>query len=116
MWTDSSVVSKLTTANYQVIASPSNYWYLNIASNTWQVVYSYNPTSGLASQAQKDLVIGGEVALWGEFVDDNNIIRYVYLEMWAVLCCLCAVNGVGVVPAQRVGKGQCLSTCASHWQ
>lgn len=79
MWTDSSVVSKITAANYKVIASPSNYWYLNIATNTWQVVYSYDPTMDLTSSAQKDLVIGGEVALWGEFVDDQNIIRYVLL-------------------------------------
>jgi hexosaminidase len=84
VWTDASVVSKLTSANYQVIASPSNYWYLNIATNTWQVIYSYNPTSGLSTQAQKDLVIGGEVALWGEFVDDNNIIGYVELRR-----CMC---------------------------
>jgi hexosaminidase len=75
VWTDSSVVSKITAANYQVIASPSNYWYLNIASNTWQVIYSYNPTANLTTTAQKELVVGGEVALWGEYVDDQNIIR-----------------------------------------
>jgi hypothetical protein len=77
VWTDSSVVSKITAANYQVIASPSNYWYLNIASNTWQVIYSYNPTANLTTTAQRELVVGGEVALWGEYVDDQNIIRYV---------------------------------------
>jgi len=78
VWTDSSVVSKITAANYKVIASPSNYWYLNIATNTWEVIYSYNPTDGLSSQEQKDLVIGGEVALWGEQVDDQNIISSLY--------------------------------------
>ena len=78
VWTDSSVVSKITAANYKVIASPSNYWYLNIATNTWQVVYSYNPTADLATSAQRANVIGGEVALWGEFVDDQNIISSLY--------------------------------------
>lgn len=79
MWTDSSVVSQITAADYKVIASPSNYWYLNIASNTWQVAYSYNPTANLTSAAQRSNVVGGEVALWGEFVDDQNIIRYTHL-------------------------------------
>lgn len=33
VWTDSSIVSEITTAGYQIIASPSNYWYLNTGSN-----------------------------------------------------------------------------------
>lgn len=40
-----------------------------------QVIYSYNPTVNLTSTAQKNNVVGGEVALWGEYVDDHNIIR-----------------------------------------
>lgn len=75
MWTDSSKVSAITAADYKVIASPSNYWYLNIATNTWQVIYSYNPTVNLTTTEQKNNVVGGEVALWGEYVDDHNIIR-----------------------------------------
>lgn len=78
VWTDSSIVSQITAADYKVIASPSNYWYLNIASNTWQVAYSYNPTANLTSTAQRNNVVGGEVALWGEYVDDQNIISMLY--------------------------------------
>jgi hypothetical protein len=74
VWTDSSVVSQITAANYNVIASPSNYWYLNQAANTWQVMYSYEPYTGLSTDTQKSMIVGGEVAQWGEFVDDNNII------------------------------------------
>jgi hypothetical protein len=50
-------VSKFTAADYKVVASPSNYWYLNIATNTCQVVYSYEPTDNLTSD--NDNVVGG---------------------------------------------------------
>jgi hypothetical protein len=33
VWTDSSIVSEITTAGYQIIASPSSYWYSNTGSN-----------------------------------------------------------------------------------
>jgi hexosaminidase len=78
VWTDSSIVSEITTAGYQIIASPSNYWYLNTGSNTWTHIYSYNPTMNLNNLKQRNLVIGGELALWGEYVDDNNIIASIY--------------------------------------
>jgi hexosaminidase len=72
VWTDSSKMAAVTAAGYQVIAAPSNYWYLNIASNTWQSMYSYDPATGIPSN-QQSLIVGGETALWGEYVDDNNI-------------------------------------------
>mmetsp|Transcript_3994 Transcript_3994/g.8994 ORF Transcript_3994/g.8994 Transcript_3994/m.8994 type:complete len:532 (-) Transcript_3994:311-1906(-) len=77
VWTDSSMVSAITQAGYQVIASPSDYWYLNIATNTWQHVYSYEPYAGLTS-AQQQLIRGGEIALWGEYVDDVNLLTSLF--------------------------------------
>eukprot|EP01038_Epipyxis_sp_PR26KG_P012119 gene12119-16225_t len=78
VWTDSSKVAALTAAGHKVIASPSNYWYLNIAANTWQVVYGYDPIMNITSQSQQSLIIGGEVALWGEYVDETNIESSIY--------------------------------------
>lgn len=77
VWTDSSMISALTAAGYNLIASPSNYWYLNIATNTWSSMYDYDPTMNIPSQ-QQGLIIGGETALWGEYVDDNNIESSLY--------------------------------------
>lgn len=84
VWTDSSIVSSVTAANYNVIASPSNYWYLNIATNTWQVMYSYDPYQGISSTTQQQLIIGGEVAIWGEYADDMNIQQTIYPRASAV--------------------------------
>jgi hexosaminidase len=83
VWTDSSIVSQITAANFNVIASPSNYWYLNIQTNTWQVMYGYEPTTGIPT-AQQKLIIGGEVALWGEFVDEVNLLSSLYPRASAV--------------------------------
>lgn len=49
VWTDSAKVAAVTAAQFRAIASPSNYWYLNYAANTWQVMYSYDPTAGSTS-------------------------------------------------------------------
>lgn len=57
VWTDSSKVQAVTAAKYRAIASPSNYWYLNNAANTWKVMYSYDPTMGL-TEHQSTYVIG----------------------------------------------------------
>lgn len=77
VWTDSSMISALTAAGYNLIASPSNYWYLNIATNTWSSMYDYDPTMDIPT-AQQSLIYGGETALWGEYVDDNNIEQSLY--------------------------------------
>jgi len=83
VWTDSNKVNTVTAAGYRVIASPSNYWYLNNAANTWKVMYSYDPTVGLATEATH-FVIGGEAAMWGETVDDTNLVSTVYPRLAAV--------------------------------
>ena len=72
VWTNSTQIAAVTSAGYSVIAAPSDYWYLDHAANTWQVMYGYEPTSNLTS-AQAGLIIGGETSMWGEYVDEENI-------------------------------------------
>eukprot|EP00595_Chromulina_sp_UTEXLB2642_P000570 CAMPEP_0196766350 /NCGR_PEP_ID=MMETSP1095-20130614/23257_1 /TAXON_ID=96789 ORGANISM="Chromulina nebulosa, Strain UTEXLB2642" /NCGR_SAMPLE_ID=MMETSP1095 /ASSEMBLY_ACC=CAM_ASM_000446 /LENGTH=273 /DNA_ID=CAMNT_0042127953 /DNA_START=684 /DNA_END=1505 /DNA_ORIENTATION=- len=80
---DESILQTIVSANYQVIASPSDYWYLNYLSTSWKTMYSYNPTDGLTDQ-QADLVLGGEAAVWGEYVDETNIMSTIYPRLFAV--------------------------------
>jgi len=77
------MMSKLTAANYKVISSPQNYWYLDHAENTWQHMYEYEPTTGL-NDTQANLVIGGEVPMWGEFIYDDNFEQVTYPRANAV--------------------------------
>ena len=70
-------------ADFRVIAAPSDVWYLDHAANTWSVMYRYDPATGLSS-SEAELVVGGEVAMWGEHIDQSNLQSVVYPRAAAV--------------------------------
>jgi hexosaminidase len=83
VWTNSTNIGLVTDAGYRVIAAPQNYWYLDHAANTWQVMYQYDPTAGQSAQ-QAALIVGGEASMWGEMVDQYNIFPKVWPTAAAV--------------------------------
>ena len=83
VWTNSSQVLSVVSAGYQAIAAPSDVWYLDHLTTTWTTMYSYNPTAGLTN-TQATLILGGEVGMWGEYVDETNFESVVYPRAFAV--------------------------------
>lgn len=83
VWTNATNIQAITAAGYQVIAAPSSYWYLDHSTNSWKVMYGYEPTTNL-TQTEAALVIGGEVAMWGELVDERNLVATIYPRASAV--------------------------------
>uniref|UniRef100_A0A671MZR3 Beta-hexosaminidase n=1 Tax=Sinocyclocheilus anshuiensis TaxID=1608454 RepID=A0A671MZR3_9TELE len=67
-------LSRMTKAGHRVLLSAP--WYINHISygQDWRNSYAVQPQnfSGVWSK-QKKLVIGGEVAMWGEYVDATNL-------------------------------------------
>ncbi|KAG8456483.1 hypothetical protein GDO86_002316 [Hymenochirus boettgeri] len=66
-------LNKVTAAGFPAImAAP---WYLDYISygQDWQRYYKVEPLSFNGTVKQKQLVIGGEACLWGEFVDATNL-------------------------------------------
>uniref|UniRef100_A0A3Q0QXA9 Beta-hexosaminidase n=1 Tax=Amphilophus citrinellus TaxID=61819 RepID=A0A3Q0QXA9_AMPCI len=64
-------LSRITKAGYRVLlAAP---WYINHISygQDWQKKKIHIPFTG--TEEQKKLVIGGEVCMWGEYVDATNL-------------------------------------------
>ncbi|OCT98647.1 hypothetical protein XELAEV_18010883mg [Xenopus laevis] len=64
---------KVTAAGFPAImAAP---WYLDYISvgQDWQKYYKVEPLNFNGTAQQKQLVIGGEACLWGEFVDATNL-------------------------------------------
>ncbi|KAG7473371.1 hypothetical protein MATL_G00095090 [Megalops atlanticus] len=66
-------LSRMTEAGYRVLlAAP---WYLNHISygQDWKNAYTVQPLNFTGTEEQKKLVIGGEVCMWGEYVDATNL-------------------------------------------
>lgn len=83
VWISADMMSQVTAAGYKAISAPQDHWYLDHATNTWSVMYTYEPTTGLNS-AQSALVQGGEVTMWGEHIQDDNIEQVVWPRAQAV--------------------------------
>lgn len=67
-------LSAVTLAGYRAILS--NPWYLNYISygKNWVNYYQVEPQKFAGTAAQHALMIGGEATMWGEFVDDTNVL------------------------------------------
>ncbi|MCI4394502.1 hypothetical protein PGIGA_G00169580 [Pangasianodon gigas] len=66
-------MAQITAAGFHALLSTP--WYLNRISygQDWQGVYKADPQSFNGTAEQKQLVIGGEACLWGEYVDATNL-------------------------------------------
>lgn len=68
-----SELSAITAAGFPVIISAP--WYLDRISygQDWRIYYAVEPLNFSGTQEQKQLVLGGEACLWGEYVDATNL-------------------------------------------
>ncbi|KAL6774615.1 hypothetical protein ACKKBG_A25675 [Auxenochlorella protothecoides x Auxenochlorella symbiontica] len=70
-------LSAVTAAGHGALLSAP--WYLNLgtfAEEDWKRYYAADPTAFPArNSTQRDLVLGGEACLWGEFIDDTNALQ-----------------------------------------
>lgn len=66
-----------------ILAAP---WYLDAISygQDWRRYYMVEPLNFVGSKKEKQLVIGGEACLWGEYVDATNLIPRLWPRASAV--------------------------------
>ncbi|KAG4075415.1 hypothetical protein HA402_015068 [Bradysia odoriphaga] len=87
VWVGSEGVKESTRRGYKTVVSSSDYWYLDVGYgkprsnpfphvagagyNHWNRVYSYDMRTNLTEE-ETNLLVGGEVAMWGELADETN--------------------------------------------
>ncbi|KAG8917844.1 N-acetyl-glucosamine-6-phosphate deacetylase [Tulasnella sp. 417] len=89
VWKSSSHAARVAKKGFRIIHVPSDYFYLDCGGGnwdgadpkgtswcdpykTWHKMYSFDPYKGLKPH-QKNLVLGGQVALWTEQTDSNTL-------------------------------------------
>lgn len=79
-----SELYNVTSLGYKALLASC--WYLDgIAyGSQWTQYYACDPYDFNGTAAQKALVIGGEACLWGEYVDDTNLISRLWPRASAV--------------------------------
>ena len=81
IWLCSTDVNSIIQKGYRVIVSRR--WYLDDLSNTWEVFYNNDITSGVTPE-NRDKILGGEACMWGETVDTSDWFNTVWPRAAAV--------------------------------
>ena len=73
VWKEKSTMTNIIKDGYRTILSDQDVWYLDHIDVTWEEFYNNEPTALLPKDANVDLILGGEVCMWGEKVDSSDL-------------------------------------------
>ncbi|GLT87996.1 hypothetical protein SLE2022_060420 [Rubroshorea leprosula] len=72
-WLGRGVAQQVVASRLRCIVSNQDKWYLHYLDTTWQEFYMNEPLTNITNSKQQKLVIGGEVCMWGEYIDGSDI-------------------------------------------
>ncbi len=80
VWKDFNTLKSIISAGYRAIVSNSDVWYLDHLGTSWQQFYNNEPAAAVDKDhpEQMNLILGGEVCMWGETVDTSNVLSTIW--------------------------------------
>ncbi|XP_072942396.1 beta-hexosaminidase subunit beta-like [Epargyreus clarus] len=79
-------MTEVLSAGHRVLFSSN--WYLDYLSNEWSTFYKYDPRQMVYDYMKNETIlsniVGGEACMWGEMVDDRNVISRVWPRASAI--------------------------------
>jgi len=72
-WLGGGVCPKAVGQGFRCIFSNQGFWYLDHLDVQWDGVYNADPLEGITDASQQQLVLGGEVCMWGETADPSVV-------------------------------------------
>uniref|UniRef100_A0A5B6Z2A4 Beta-hexosaminidase n=1 Tax=Davidia involucrata TaxID=16924 RepID=A0A5B6Z2A4_DAVIN len=72
-WLGAGVCPKAVAKGFKCIFSNQGVWYLDHLDIPWDGFYNAEPLEGIKDASEQQLVLGGEVCMWGERADASNV-------------------------------------------
>ncbi|KAJ1443122.1 Glycoside hydrolase family 20, catalytic domain [Sesbania bispinosa] len=72
-WLGPGVCPKVVAKGFRCIFSNQGVWYLDHLDVPWYEVYTAEPLEGIHNASEQELVLGGEVCMWGETADTSDV-------------------------------------------
>eukprot|EP00250_Pteridium_aquilinum_P022617 c25469_g1_i1 orf=161-1873(+) len=77
-WLGPGVAPKVVAKGFRCIVSNQDVWYLDHLDVPWQSFYTNEPLDGITNSTEQELVLGGEVCMWGETVDASDLLQTIW--------------------------------------
>ncbi|KAK7243465.1 hypothetical protein RIF29_38262 [Crotalaria pallida] len=74
-WLGGGVCRKAVAKGFRCIFSNQGVWYLDHLDVPWDVVYTAEPLEGIHKASEQNLLLGGEVCMWGEKADTSDVVQ-----------------------------------------
>ncbi|GLT50891.1 hypothetical protein SLA2020_243460 [Shorea laevis] len=72
-WLGPGVCPKVVANGFRCIFSNQGVWYLDHLDVPWDEVYTAEPLEGINDVSKQELVLGGQVCMWGETADTSAV-------------------------------------------
>lgn len=72
------IVPEIVARGFKAIVSNQDVWYLDHLNVPWEYFYLNEPLTDISDPKQRELILGGEVCMWGETADSSDIMATIW--------------------------------------